>query len=455
MFPRYFFSAPAALLAASLTGCASLPADWGRSQAWQSVAAQGLAVPQPADAQAYTRERLQQPLGIDSAVQLALVNNPRLRLQAAQLGYSAAEVYQAGRLANPVLSAARLSGDAVGSQLTLGISLDFSRLLFLRAESRLAGAQFEAAKLELASTALELAAEVEGAWYAAAAAQQLATLREDGARAARASARLAQRYHEAGNLPARALALEQASAAQAQLDAQAARAAAGEAHSALNLLMGLPPQQDGWTLQAGLPAPLANEPDAAALLQLAADRRLDVAAARLNAQAVAEHYRLERRLRWVGGIEIGYEREKDFDGAINHGPTLALELPLFDWGSGRAARAQALLEQREAQLDQLLLQAGNDVRRQHAAVLSAKARVETYRQQLIPQREQIVRELQLEQNYMLTSVFELLLARQQEYAARAGRIEALGDYWRARSALARAVGQRLPGGTPSPATKPV
>ena len=52
--------------------------------------------------------------------------------------------------------------------------------------------------------------------------------------------------------------------------------------------------------------------------------------------------------------------------------------------------------------------------------------------------------MQEEVNYMLVGVFELLVARQQEYEAYAGYLEAVQDYWVARAVLTQAVGRRLP-----------
>ncbi|MGV2480145.1 UNVERIFIED_CONTAM: hypothetical protein IGO34_25420, partial [Salmonella enterica subsp. enterica serovar Weltevreden] len=120
------------------------------------------------------------PLTPEIAVQLALLNNPGLRRDTAELGFAAAQVYDAGRLANPVLSAVRLSpGDstAANASLTLGIAVNFVNLLFLPANSRFAGAQFESAKLSLASRTLNLASEVEAAYYEAVGAEQLAQMR--------------------------------------------------------------------------------------------------------------------------------------------------------------------------------------------------------------------------------------------------------------------------------------
>jgi cobalt-zinc-cadmium efflux system outer membrane protein len=443
--PRKILLVPA-LSAALLGGCAGIPSDWGRSDVADLTRSHGR--PMPADdAATFTRQALERPLTPEVAVQLAMLNNPGLRRESAGLGFAAAEAYDAGRLANPVLSAARISpGDpaAANPQLTLGIAVNFVNLLFLPANSRLAGAQFESAKLSLAAKTLELASEVEAAYYDAVGAEQLAQMREAVARAADASARLGQRFFEAGNINRRELALEQASASQATLDALSARVQATEARSRLHRLMGLSAAQDTWPLEARLAEPLHHEDPLDELLQLAAASRLDVASARRNAESLSSRYGLERRARWIGDIQLGVEREKDFDGSINVGPTLELELPLFNWGGGRIAAAQASLDQAEAELDATVLDSGNEVKLAYARVVSARARAARYRDELIPQREAVVARTQEEVNYMLASVFELLLAKQQEYQAYAGYLEAVKDYWIARAGLTRAVGRRLP-----------
>lgn len=434
-------------LVLALSACASLPDDWGRGDVARLAGEHGRKLPQADDAAAFTAQQTQAPLSADAAVQLALLNNPDLRAEAAQLGIAAADLYEAGRLANPVLSATRLSaGDnnTPNPQLTLGIAFNFVNLLWLPSNSRYARAGFESAKLATSAAALELAAHTEAAWYEAAGADRVAQMREQASSAAQASATLAQRYFDAGNINQRQLAMEQAASTRARLDAIGARAAAVDAHAVLNRLMGLSISQDGWLLDDAFPVPPAQLEDLDALLKTAMNSRLDVDAARQQSQALAARYGLERRTRLIGSIEVGAERQRDYDGSINGGPSVSLELPLFDWGGGRKARAQAELDRSEAQLDGLVLDVGNDVKRAHARMSAAKRRADACRDELIPQREAIVGQLQKEVNYMLSGVFELLVAKQDEYEAYAAYIEATTDYWSARAELARAVGRALP-----------
>ncbi|ROH85660.1 hypothetical protein ED208_16790 [Stagnimonas aquatica] len=429
-----------------LSACASLPPDLGRSDVSAAVVARGQALPTGDTAQ-LSAQLLAQPLTPDNAITLALIHSPAVRQTTAQLGLAAADVYDAARIANPVFSASRLTSNdpaAVSAQIGLGIALSFTDLIFLPARSRYAKAQFEAAKLEVGSATLVLASEVQSAWYALAGAEQNATLKTRVAKAAQASADLAQRYFTAGNINQRELALENAAATQAQLSALTAQAEVERARSALNRLMGLPATRDQWQLAGGLPAPLANEDELDALLKLASENRLDVAAARRNAEAVASAFGLERRTRLLGPIELSYERERDTDGSRTIGPGVSVAIPLFNWGTGRVARAKAQLDAAEADLAAKELDASNDVKAAHAAVRSARAMVERYRDSLIPQREAVVDQMQLEANYMLIGVFELLAAKQQQYDAYSGYLDAVRDYWLARTELTRAVGRKLP-----------
>jgi outer membrane protein, heavy metal efflux system len=437
-----------ALLIAGLSGCASVPEDWGRSDVAQYAADRGHPLPTAANATEITDTVLKSPLSADTAVQLALINNPRVRAEGARLGIAAAGVYEAGRLANPVISASRLypvtNAEGQSAQSTLGIAINFVNLLFLPANQRFADAQFEATKLAVAASVVGLATEVESAWYAALGADQLAQMRELAERLQRASAELAQRYFDAGNISLRDLAMEQAAASQAALVATTARARAVEARSTLNRLMGLTAGQGHWTFAQKLAEPLPNEDSVADLQELAVRNRLDVASLRRNAQALADRYGLTRHTRLVNGIEIGAIRERDFDRAIHVGPTLSLELPLFNWGSGRVAAARAALDQAEAELDARVLDVSNEVELAAAKVQAASGLSTLYKTALVPQRETVVTEAQKEQNYMLIGVFDLILAKQQAFDAYAGYIEAVRDYWIARSGLSRAVGRRLP-----------
>lgn len=423
-----------ALLAATLfAGCAGLPADRGRSDVAALLKERGRDASQVSveEAARLVKELTSRPLAVDDAVRVALVNNPRLKTEYARLGFAAADVYEAGRLSNPQFSVSILFVDEPGlaDKVDFGLSQSFTSLLLLPARSRLAKGEFERMKALVGAEVLDLASEVEAAYYTLAGARQVVAMRETVARAATVSADLAQRFFDAGNITRRELALEKAAATQAQLDADEAAAAATRARITLGRLLGLPAADARWGIAGGLPEPIAQEDELAMLIHRADSTRLDLAAARKEVALRADALGVTRRFRYLGDVSVGIEAERDTDGSRHLGPALSLELPLFNQNADDVARA-------EGDLATLEIEIASAVHDAHAQVLAAKARTGRFRSALIPQREEIVARTQEEVNYMLKSPFELMMMKQQEYDAYQGYLEAARDYWLARVQLA-------------------
>jgi len=433
-----------------LAGCAGIPQDRGLGQVQDQLRQRGYGeLAQPGGDQA--RQLADQvlaagPLQADDAVRVALLRNPELRELYARLGFSAAEVYDAGRPANPRLSGSVLFTGAAGTQdrYDYGLTQDFLGLLLWPARSRLAEADFARTQQEAGAAVTALAADTRAAWYRLVAANQVRQLRETVADATSASAELAQRYHDAGNLAALDLELDQAEAAQAEADAAAARNEAVAARAALARRMGVPVERRDWSVAPQLPPPPAGDEALPALLDLARRSRLDLAAKRREVALQEDALGLARSTRWIGGIEAGVQGERDDDGTHLLGPSLSLELPLFNQGQGRMLRAQARLERSRAELERLELDAGNDIAAAQQRAASLRALALRYTREFIPLRERIVRHTQERGNFMLAGPFELIRARRDEYDTDQKYLETLRDYWLARAELERLVGARLP-----------
>lgn len=433
-----------------LAGCAGLPQDRGLPEVRTQLAARGVdALPAPAaDGNARLADDIlkQGPLGADDAVRVALLANPRLRAEYASLGFSAAEVYDAGRLANPTLSGAVLFTHSAGDldRYDYGLSQNFLSLLMLPARKRLAQAEFERAQEQAGAAILELCGEVQAAYYRLVAADQVRELRHTVAEAAQASAELAQRYYAAGNIAALDLELERAAAGQAEAQAVSADEEAVSARAELGGLLGLPAARVDWQVQNRLPPPLSKDDDAAALLALADRSRLDLAARRREVAALQDALGVSRRYRFLGDVELGVQGERDDDGAHLLGPALSVQLPLFNQNQGGVLRAQARLERGQAELDALQLDIGHAIVAARARVAAQRGLAERYRGEYLPLQESIVRHMQERSNAMLEGPFELIRARQREYDVDQAYLEAVRDYWLARVELSRQVGAQLP-----------
>lgn len=439
------------IVAVALAACATPSRQAGEAAVDTLIAARlpSAMTPARADVDAATLdarvgEMLAEPLTVESAVRIALLKNPRVQAEYARLGVARGDLIEASRLSNPRLSwlRTRFHGEP-GHGFTGTLTQRFTELLLLPARTRLADAEYLRQQQEIGSALLDLAVDVESAWFEAVSAIQVAAMRDAVANAAKLSAKLAQRFFDAGNLPRLELLMAQAAASQAQIDASRAHAARVAARSKLATLLGVRSAGD-WRLPDRLAAPLPLTATAAELLPLAQQQRLDLAAAGRELAMRSDALRLARNWRFLGDIELGAEREKDTDGTHIHGLEASIELPIFQQGQAAIARAEAERETAQARWDELTLAVDNEVALaiDHLEALTEIA--EEYRSTLLPQHEGIVAGTQRELNFMFKGAFELLLVKQQEYAAYQDYLEAVRDYWIARAELKRAVGGRLP-----------
>ena len=87
----------------------------------------------------------------------------------------------------------------------------------------------------------------------------------------------------------------------------------------------------------------------------------------------------------------------------------------------------------------LTAESSSRLRAASATLAEARARVEYYRDVVLPRRRRIVELTKLEHNAMLAGVFQLLQARESEARAESDFIEAQREYWSARTNLDGAV----------------
>jgi cobalt-zinc-cadmium efflux system outer membrane protein len=432
------------LATASLLGaCASVPDDRGMPDVQALVSARGgPALPAHGDVPTVAGRTL----SASEAVQVALARNPRLRLGYAQLGFAGAEIYEAGRLSNPTLSLSVLDPSTVGAanQLTIGLAQNFTNLLMMPARSRIAAGEFESAKALVGAEVLTLASDVEAAYYTLVGARQVAEMRGAILQVARASADLAQRYYDAGNIDELALSLQRAEASQAELDLIAARREVAEARNALATLLGVTAADGEWQVPDRLPLPPPEDDALPELQTLAAANRLDLAAARKDLELARSGADMTRGFRYLGELELGVERERETDGTRLTGPTLSWAIPLFHQNQGGVLRAEARHETAEARLRAMEIEASNQIDLAHHRLAAARAAVEEFRTRMVPLRENAVARMQERVNYMLSGIFDLIRLKQDEYRAYQGYLDSVRDYWTARAALGRLVGTQLP-----------
>src|SRR5436309_2787487 len=265
-----------------LGGCATFSDDGGLN-AVQTLANERIGFqaklsgkgPDNATAASATREILAKPLGVDDAVQLALLNNAQLKASLAELGIAEADLVQAGRLANPRFSYSnRRSSDAATIDRTVLVNV--MALLTMPLAQKVAARQFESAQLQAASDVLLLAYETRRVYFAAVAAQQSQQYFEQVMTAAEASADLAEKMTAAGNFSKLAQMREQAFRADATSQLAKARLAASIERERLTKLLGVSGSDLRYQLPERLPELPAAAIEAVEAERVALERRLDV-----------------------------------------------------------------------------------------------------------------------------------------------------------------------------------
>jgi outer membrane protein TolC len=439
-------AALAAMLGAA-AGCAVAPLDRAADAAASRVKERVSVEPEwpPDTGETHAAAEIREPLTLSAALALAFTRNPGIRRQYATLGIAHADLQDAARIANPTLSLAWLRPSNGGrDQTTQGISASFADLLLLPARRRLSAAEFRRVELAAGSELVALAHAVERSWYAHVGARQVAAMRVAVAEAKQNEAELAKRFHSAGNISRLQLDLQQATAARAGIAALRAQSDAAASRAHLANLLGLPAKGAWRTVDR-----LASPPDVPLsrdeLTGRALSQRLDLAAAREEIALLEDALGVTGRWRLLGSVDAGYKRERETDGSEIRGPTLNLELPLFNQGQGAIARAEAQLLDARARAEALALAVENEVTTGVEQLALARNISERYRRELLPATASAVARQQEKFNYMLVSPFELIQTKRDEYDAWQDYFESVRDYWIARTALRAATGGLLPG----------
>jgi outer membrane protein TolC len=450
--------ATAVAAALALAGCASFSADGGfgavERMTLERTGQSPRLVRTPEDHQAVrarVAELIAAPLGAASAVELALLNNPGLQASFRELGIAEADLVQAGRMRNPVFHFANLRSPEA-FEIERALLFDLLGLLTMPQRVAMQRTRFEQAQLEAASQAVAVAAEARRAWTAAVASRELVAYAGQVQDAADASAELARRMTLAGNFSRLAQMREQTFYAEATAQLARARHQATADRERLVRVLGLWGADTAFTLPERLPELPKTPAEPRDAEQRALEQRLDVQAARRASAALAESLGLTRVTRLVDGFELGYANASERGEPRKDGYELSFQLPLFDWGTARVARAESLYRQSLERAAQTAIDARSQVRERYSAYRTAYDLARHYRDEVVPLARRISEENLLRYNGMLIGTFELLADARDQVRSVVGAVEALRDFWVADADLQQVLTAGPPGAAPAPRT---
>ena len=397
------------------------------------------------------RGLLQKPLTMNRAVQIALLNNRELLATFEDVGVSAADLREAGMWKNPSFNLSVRFPDRApsGANWEEAAVFDILDLLMLPLRKRVAAEHLAAAQLRVADEAVRLVAEVKMAVYALQADGALLAHRRTVAEISHAGLDLTQRQHEAGNVTDLALGQQQAAYNSMRLELALAENQQRGHREKLNRLLSLWGGDTGWKIAGDLPALPASDVPLRGLESLAVTQRLDLTAAHRELAGLVRALGLTKTYRYIGALEFGVDTERSPDRQNVTGPTLRLEVPLFNQGQARIARGEAELRRAERKLEALAIGIRADVRTMHDKLASEREAARFYENEIVPVRRAITAGMLLRYNGMLAGNFELFATRAEQIEAEQKAIETMRDYWITRAELERAVGGNLRAHTPA------
>ncbi len=318
-------------------------------------------------------------ISLDEAVAIALLNNPRFQSAAMNVGMARADLVQSGLLSNPVLGVGvRLPSEGGLVNIEGGLAQEIADLWQIPVRERAAEATLDTAILNLAREAARLAADTKTAYYTTVAAAERRRVAERNAELVRQAADAAVERRDAGAATQLDVNLAQSQSLDAELATVSARLEAANARRQLAILLGLTDVAGEFELIDSLPDAPPTLTDADALVRLALTQRLDVRASARAIMQFAEAHELELR-KVFPSVQLGvsFEREerrrqggRDLladtvsasvaNGSLTAptieprpgagqtfiiGPSLNIELPIFDQNQAQIAKAAFALKQ--------------------------------------------------------------------------------------------------------------
>ncbi|HEV8632445.1 MAG TPA: TolC family protein [Thermoanaerobaculia bacterium] len=394
-----------------------------------------LAAPAPAQEPAATPE----PLTLAAAMRLALATSPDVLAAQKALQAARAGIGVARQRPNPELTLERAK-ETPHDSATFDLPLETGGKRRRRVE--LAEASTRLAEAELLRATLEVRLQVRRAYFSLVAAERQAGLREQQEKLATRVRDAAQARFESGDRPRLDLAQAALALAQSEVDADGARGSAAASRAVLDALLGRPTEA---------PIVLADAleggvlPPAPALTTLALGSSAELS--RLQQQVEEQQARLAlARSQQVPDLTLApavtHDSPPEFDWGWRAAVTLVL--PLFHNHRAEVEVEQRTLEQRQAELAAARRRIAGELARTQALAESAQRSARLYRDQIVPQTEEVERMAEDAYRSGQTGVEALLLALQAARETRFKAIQAAIDYQNALADLEQAVGAPLP-----------
>jgi outer membrane protein TolC len=385
---------------------------------------------------------LHRSLTVNTAVQIALLNNRGLQASYNELALAEADLVRESLPPNPTFSIFRIAGNGAleAERQVVGDILALSTLPF---RSEIARQRFQQAQLRAAEETLRLAADVRRSYFRAVAANELVGLLTDAKSTAESTAQLALKLGQTGALNKLDQAREQVFYAETTADLAVLRQDATSSRERLIRLLGLWDGDTGIRLTQKLAAPPRRPLSLPGIEADAVEHRIDLQIVRIELAALAKSLNLTEATRFVTLLDVaGVDRKTVDPTGISfreRGFDVQFQIPIFDGGEVRLRQATETYNQAFNRLTEKAVNVRSEARDAYRVYRSAYDIAGHYQREVIPLRDIISEESKLRFSSMQIDVFALLTEARQRIAALRAAIEAKREFWLAESELKTAV----------------
>jgi outer membrane protein TolC len=439
----------AALLSTlALTGCASFSPDGGMNVvatvASETINKDVVSIRTVEDAEwakGAVQGLLRRALTVDTAVQVALLNNRGLQAAYNELALAEAEFVGESLPPNPTFGISRIKGNGA-LEIERQVVGNILALATLPFRSEIARQRFQKAQLRAAEETLRLAAEVRRAYYRAVGVNELVVLLTDAKSTAESTAQLALKLGETGSLNKLDQAREQVFYAEVTADLAIFRQDASSSRERLTRLLGLWDGDLSFRLPQKLPA-LPRRPLSLPFIEVdAVGHRIDLQMARIELGLLAKSLKLTDASRFVTLLDVaGIDKKTVEEGSAfrERGFDIEFQIPIFDGGEVRVRQATETYNRAFNRLTEKAVDVRSEARDAYRVYRSRYDIAGHYQREVLPLREIISEEMRLRFSSMQIDVFALLTEARLRLAALRASVEARRDFWLAQSELKTAI----------------
>ena len=371
---------------------------------------------------------LSEPLSMERAVGVGLINNKKLQGVFEEIGIGKADLVQAGLIKNPSLSALlRFPTSGGGTNVEADGFVSISELWLLPMRKKVAEAAMEKTLMYVADRVLatkrDIKQGVSDVYFKKQILKEVTRYYEEMVNLSKE----AKRRHEFGYMTDMDVYLAEQAESEALIMVDEGMAHLKIEKARLAQVMGV--QANEFDVGDHLERIGGYEGGLEEALELAFKNRFDVWLARMRVCERARMYELSKRMVFKE-VHGGVTFERELDGKKLLGPVVDLELPLFDQNQAQIAKAEYMVRQARKELMSLEDEVRMNVGVYIEEVGHLRFKEKVMNEKVIPLQEKVVGFVEEWNSQMQINRFILLEAKRDLVMLRVDRLKVEGELWR-------------------------